>query len=171
VETAELTTMTTPVGPFTMIAVRDGVLASGFTNDSDRLVALINPRLRPSVLTPASRSDGPRQAVAAYLEGDLEALDRVPLLIEGGPFVRRAWQELRSVPAGETVSYGQLAARAGNARAIRAAGQACARNPVTLFVPCHRAVRFDGKLHNFGWGLDIKRWLLDHETGQRAPAV
>jgi methylated-DNA-[protein]-cysteine S-methyltransferase len=169
--TAELITIATPVGPFSMIFVPEGVLASGFTTDTGRLLGLIHPRLRPASLATTSGGEGHRDAVAEYLDGRLDALERVPLFIEGGPFLARAWRELRAVPPGETISYGQLAVRAGNPRAIRAAGQACARNPVTLFVPCHRAVRSDGALHNFGWGLEVKRWLVAHEAGQRELAV
>lgn len=170
-DSAELVTMPTPAGAFTMIAVADGVLASGFTEDVDRLLALINPRLRPSSLTRVAPEGAFARDVAAYLDGELGAIDRVPLLVEGAPFLGRAWQELRAVPAGQTVSYRELAARAGNPRAIRAAGQACARNPVTLFVPCHRAVGSDGRLNHFGWGLPVKRWLLDHEAGRPALVV
>jgi O-6-methylguanine DNA methyltransferase len=170
-ETAQIMTIATPIGPYSLVATTGGVLASGFTSDRGRLLGLVNPRLRPAGLVPGGGRGGPVQAVVDYFAGDLEALDRVSLLIEGGPFLGRAWQALREVPAGETISYGELAVRAGSSRAIRAAGQACARNPVTLFVPCHRAVRSDGELHNFGWGLGIKRWLLGHESGQRQLSV
>ncbi len=69
--------------------------------------------------------------------------------------------ELRRIPAGEVRSYAQLG---GGARFARLAGNACARNPIALIVPCHRVVRTDGGLGGFGWGLPVKRWLLDHEA-------
>ncbi|MBO0689993.1 MAG: methylated-DNA--[protein]-cysteine S-methyltransferase [Candidatus Dormibacteraeota bacterium] len=164
--TAGLATVETPVGPFTIIGAEAGVLASGFTTEPDRLLRLIHPRLRPERLEPDGGAACHLAPVTAYFEGDLHALDRVPLVLDaGGPFLRRAWQALRQVGPGERITYGTLAARAGNPRASRAAGQACARNPTTLFVPCHRAVDSRGEPHRFGWGLPAKRWLLAHESG------
>ena len=75
--------------------------------------------------------------------------------------MQRLWVALRRIPAGEVRSYAELG---GDRRHARAAGTACARNPVALIVPCHRVVRADGSLGGFGWGTDVKRWLLDHET-------
>ena len=75
--------------------------------------------------------------------------------------MRRLWDELRRIPAGDVRSYTALG---GSRRFARAAGTACALNPVPLIVPCHRVVRSDGGLGGFGWGLVVKRWLLDHEA-------
>ena len=162
---AGVATVETPVGPFTIIGVEAGVLASGFTTDLDRLLRLIHPRLRPERLEPDGGAARHLAPVTAYFEGDLLALARVPVVLDaGGPFLRRAWQALREVGPGERITYGTLAARAGNPAASRAAGQACARNPATLFVPCHRAVDSRGAPHHFGWGLPVKRSLLAHES-------
>jgi methylated-DNA-[protein]-cysteine S-methyltransferase len=68
------------------------------------------------------------------------------------------------VAPGEAITYTELATRTGNSRANRAAAQACARNAAALFVPCHRIIRADGGLGGFRWGVDIKRWLLAHES-------
>ena len=73
---------------------------------------------------------------------------------------------MREIPAGTTWSYGELAAKAGSPRAVRAVGQACARNMVAPFVPCHRVVRSDGSLGGYFYGLDTKRWILAHERGE-----
>ena len=75
--------------------------------------------------------------------------------------MQRLWDALRRIPAGEVRSYAELG---GDRRYARAAGTACARNPIALIVPCHRVVRTDGSLGGFGWGTDVKRWLLDHEA-------
>src|SRR6266545_733886 len=80
------------------------------------------------------------------------------------PFLSAAWQALRAIPPGEPISYTELAARAGRPAAVRAAAQACARNPCALFVPCHRVVRADGSLGGYRWGLPVKRWLLRWES-------
>lgn len=162
---AGLVTLETPVGPFTIIGVEAGVLASGFTAEPDRLLRLLHAGRRPERLEPGGAATRHVAAATAYFEGDLHALDRVPVVLDGGgPFLRRAWHALREVRPGERITYGTLAARAGNPRASRAAGQACARNPATLFVPCHRAVDSRGAPHHFGWGLPVKRWLLGHES-------
>ena len=81
----------------------------------------------------------------------------------GGPVRRRMWAELRRVPAGATVSYTELATRAGSPKASRAAGSACASNLIAPMVPCHRVVRGDGGLGGYYYGLDRKEWLLRHE--------
>ena len=87
----------------------------------------------------------------------------LPLQPVGTPFYERVWSELRRVPFGATVSYGALAAAADRPRAVRAVGLANKRNPIAIFIPCHRVIGADGKLVGFGGGLPLKRWLLDHE--------
>ena len=106
------------------------------------------------------------RAVAAYLDGEVSALDDIPVRQPGGEFMQEVWRLMREIPAGSTLSYGDLAAKAGNPRAVRAVGQACARNMVAPFVPCHRVVRSDGSLGGYYYGLDTKRWILAHERGE-----
>lgn len=89
------------------------------------------------------------------------ALDVAPET--GSRFDREVWEELRRVPAGRTVTYGELARRAGHAGAARAVGGAMARNPIPIVIPCHRVVGDGGAITGFGLGLWRKRWLLDHE--------
>ena len=74
------------------------------------------------------------------------------------------WKVLREVRAGETISYGELAARVGAPGAARAVGTANATNPIALIIPCHRVIRAGGDIGNYGFGVDRKRWLLDHEA-------
>jgi len=97
-----------------------------------------------------------------YNDGDVAALDEVSVAQRGPDFRMRAWQAMRTIPAGEVLTYGDLASRAGNPGAARAAGTACALNTVMLFVPCHRVVASNG-LGGYAYGLDIKRALLLHE--------
>jgi methylated-DNA-[protein]-cysteine S-methyltransferase len=107
-------------------------------------------------------------AVAAWDSGeDLAAIGRIPVALPHGGFRNRAWAALREVPAGATVSYAGLAALAGNAAAARAAGTACAKNPVAPFVPCHRVVSAGGDLGGYGYGTAMKRAMLDHEGADR----
>lgn len=88
----------------------------------------------------------------------------LPLDMQGTAFQRSVWQALRQVPAGQTVSYAELARRIGHPRAVRAVGHACATNPLAVLIPCHRAVRSDGGLAGYRWGLARKRALLAREA-------
>jgi methylated-DNA-[protein]-cysteine S-methyltransferase len=158
-------TIPTPPGPFSIVASDDAVLASGWTDDPEWLRTLIGAALRPASLTPRSELGPFTQAVKDYVAGDLTAIDAIPVAVDSTPFHERAWAELRLIPAGAPETYGQLAARCESPSAVRAAGTACGRNPAALFVPCHRIVRTGGGLGGFGYGLPVKRWLLDHEQG------
>jgi methylated-DNA-[protein]-cysteine S-methyltransferase len=172
--TAISATIATPPGPFTVVADvdadgRETVLASGWTTDVDELLRLVHPTLRPAAVQPGRPAAA--DAVGAYLEGDLAAIDRVRVRQLSGPFLTDAWEVLRTVPAGRPDSYAAFATRCGRPRAVRAAAQACARNAVALFVPCHRVRGSDGGLGGFRYGTPVKQWLLDHEAGvARIPA-
>ncbi|MGC9668081.1 methylated-DNA--[protein]-cysteine S-methyltransferase [Planosporangium sp. 12N6] len=161
-------TMDTPPGPFTiLLAGDDTVLASGWTADAELLASVVHASLRPRS-RPQPRADlGPvTKAVLAYLDGDVAAVDDVPVRQRSGVFLEQAWQALRQVR--RPVTYTEFAALAGRPAAVRAAAQACARNAAALFVPCHRVLRTDGTLGGFRWGLPVKRWLLDHEAETNA---
>lgn len=105
-----------------------------------------------------------RAQLDAYWAGELRDVD-VPLAPAGTPFQLRVWAALRTIPYGTTWSYGQLAASIGAPAAVRAVGAANGRNPVWLVVPCHRVIGSSGKLVGYAGGLDVKRFLLDHERG------
>jgi methylated-DNA-[protein]-cysteine S-methyltransferase len=165
------TTIPTPPGPLTIVADDEAVLACGWTEDEERLLGLIGPRLRPASVTRKRDLGATTRAVRDYVAGDVTAIDAVPVAQSATPFLERAWAELRKIPAGEPETYGQLAARCERPAAVRAAGSACARNPTALFVPCHRIVRTGGGLGGFAYGLDVKRWLLEHERGVAALAA
>jgi methylated-DNA-[protein]-cysteine S-methyltransferase len=104
-----------------------------------------------------------RDALRRYFAGELSALDELRCDVAGTPFQAAVWRALRTIPAGETLSYGMLASRLGNAKAVRAVGLANGRNPVSLVLPCHRVVGADGALTGYAGGLPRKRWLLHHE--------
>lgn len=98
----------------------------------------------------------------AYLEGKLRRFD-LPLGPEGTPFMHRVWQAVSAIPYGATASYKEIAAAVGNVKAVRAVGLANNRNPVPIFIPCHRVIGSNGKLVGYGGGLEMKRCLLDLE--------
>ncbi|MGH7791767.1 MAG: methylated-DNA--[protein]-cysteine S-methyltransferase, partial [Thermodesulfobacteriota bacterium] len=96
------------------------------------------------------------------LEGKQKILD-LPLDIRGNAFQMCVWAELRKIPYGEARSYGQIAEKLGNARAVRAVAHACATNPVALITPCHRVIAANGKLSGYRWGVERKQQLLAQE--------
>ncbi len=98
-----------------------------------------------------------------YLDGQLREFD-LPLKPEGTSFMKRVWEKLVKVPYGKTASYKDLAIAAGNPKATRAVGMANARNPIAIFIPCHRVIGSSGKLVGFGGGLELKSWLLALEA-------
>jgi methylated-DNA-[protein]-cysteine S-methyltransferase len=153
-------TMATPAGPLTVLTDGDVVVAAGFTDDPDRLYR----RLPDSAGYDTIDDLGDvTKAVLRWLDGDLHALDEIEVRQTGTPYQQAIWSSLTEVPAGQTVSYGTLAERAGAPTAARAAGSACGRNLVAPFVPCHRAVQSGGGLGGYEYGLPVKRWLLAHE--------
>jgi len=87
----------------------------------------------------------------------------LPLDLQGTEFQVAAWNALAEIPFGRTASYGQQAASIGRPKAVRAIGGANGRNPVAIVLPCHRIVGADGSLTGFGGGIEVKKWLLDHE--------
>lgn len=154
------TTVDSPVGPLRLVAT-DGVLSGCY---------LDGQRHRPDDAAFGVRDDGPFAEAAAqladYFAGARTAFD-LPLRLEGTAFQRRVWDALRTIPYGETWSYGQLAAEIGSPGASRAVGLANGRNPVAIVVPCHRVVGADGRLTGYGGGLERKRALLDLERRRR----
>ena len=161
------TVLDTPVGPLSLIADGDALVASGFTADPGELAARLAPPLRTDTIEMVDDLGALSKAHAAYFDGDLAALDDIDVRPGGTEGQRRMWEAMRSVPAGETATYTEMARRAGSPRAVRAAGSACARNLIAPALPCHRIVRSDGGLGGYAYGLDVKRWLLAHEQGQR----
>ncbi len=156
--TIHFTSVESPIGPLLLVG-RDGVLTGLYCGSHDKC-----PAPDPSwVEDPA-----PFAAVAAQLEeyfaGTRTDFD-VPIDLEGTPFQREVWRALQEIPHGETTSYGELARRIGRPAAVRAVGAANGRNPVSIIVPCHRVIGSDGKLVGYGWGVERKVWLLDHERG------
>ena len=140
-----------PIGPLGLIASDAGLRAVVF--DGGRIRA----EGKSPVLSQAMLQ------LDAYFEGELQTFD-LPLELHGTEFQRRCWLALGSIPYGQTVSYGEQARRLGLGNdAARAVGAANGRNPLPIVLPCHRVIGADGSLTGFGGGLDVKRFLLEHE--------
>lgn len=106
--------------------------------------------------------DDARRQLEEYFAGDREMFD-LPLDPVGTPFQHDAWAVLRTIPFGQTMTYGEQARRLGDPNKSRAVGAANGRNPLSIVVPCHRVIGSTGKLTGFAGGLDAKAWLLTHE--------
>jgi AraC family transcriptional regulator of adaptative response/methylated-DNA-[protein]-cysteine methyltransferase len=102
--------------------------------------------------------------VAGFVEAPSLGLD-LPLDVRGTPFQQRVWEALREISAGSTASYGEIAQRIGAPNEAYAVGQACAANVIAVAIPCHRAVRKNGALAGYRWGIERKRALLEREAG------
>ncbi|MBM3722085.1 MAG: methylated-DNA--[protein]-cysteine S-methyltransferase [Actinobacteria bacterium] len=138
------------------------LLASGFSNFKELSNQLeVEDQVRDS--KEVKRIPIVSDLIEDYLQGDLKALDGISVRQPGERFSQSAWKAMRKVSPGKTISYGELAKKAGSPDAVRAAGSACARNLIALVVPCHRIVKTGGALGNYAYGLDVKEWLLRHE--------
>jgi methylated-DNA-[protein]-cysteine S-methyltransferase len=161
--TIEVGDIESPIGRI-VVAVRDGQLcALEFAGRRPSLRARLVKRFGPVEIRSVRDPGGVVGRLRAYLGGNLRALDGVAVDAGGTEFQRAVWREMRKVPPGQTISYGDLARRAGAPRAVRAVGGASGANPVGIVIPCHRVIARDGGLHGYGGGLDRKRWLLRHE--------
>ncbi len=162
----------TPLGPMLMGGTESGVALLEFTDR--RMLGTQLQRLArrlKCVFVPGSTEAG-RQLeteLAAYFDGTLREF-RSPLQPAGTEFQQRVWQVLKSIPYGETRSYGEQARLLGMPSAVRAVARANGDNPLAIVVPCHRVIGADGKLTGYGGGLWRKRWLLHHEQQHRIPA-
>lgn len=158
------TTFASPLGTVLVAGTERGLCSVKLGEGVEKLLAeefseaelVREPKAMPEV----------KQRILAFLAGDA-SLAKIPLDIRGTVFQRRVWEQLRRIPAGETRSYGQIARAIGAPRAVRAVGSACGANPVALVIPCHRALRADGTLGGYAWGLARKKKLLEIEKRTR----
>ena len=156
------TTLKTPVGALSLISREHILVAAGFTSQ-DELLSSISKQDRQLESKKVSQIPIISDLVSDYFDGDLRALDGIKVDQEGEKFSQSAWRVMRKIAPGRTLTYADLAKRAGSEDAVRAAGSACARNLIALVVPCHRIVKTGGALGNYAYGLKYKQWLLSHE--------
>jgi methylated-DNA-[protein]-cysteine S-methyltransferase len=153
----------TPAGPLSLLAHGEALAGAGFTGDPGELHARLHRSLRSLPLT-AAELPWLVKPLRDYFDGDLAALDALPVYQPATGSRERLWAQMRAVRPGTTISYTDLATRVGLPRtAARAAGAACAANLIAPVVPCHRVLRSDGSLGGYYYGLARKRWLLRHE--------
>jgi len=161
---AVYTRLASPLGRLLVVEGREGIVRIAFAEEpEDRVLAEVAAALGPRIVASDRELAAERDALSDYLEGGSTVLE-LPhdLRLMAAPFRHKVLQELhRSVHRGETVTYGELAARAGNPKATRAVGTACARNPIPIVVPCHRVLHTGGKgIGNYTGGVHRKEALL-----------
>jgi len=158
-------TVNSPVGPLALAWDAAGALRGlSFGQGLERSLRREYPGLE---VEPAAPPGSLAQGLRAYFAGERAALASLPWSLDGAAsaagFAGAVWRSLLDVPAGTTVSYGELARRLGDPGAAQAVGVALNRNPLPLVLPCHRVIGADGSLTGFGGGLERKTWLLRHE--------
>jgi AraC family transcriptional regulator, regulatory protein of adaptative response / methylated-DNA-[protein]-cysteine methyltransferase len=153
------------LGKILVAATEKGVCAISFGDDAEALERDLGRRFPNAAISPADASF--RETVATIVsavETPARGLD-LPLDVQGTAFQSRVWQALREIPPGTTASYAEIARRIGRPEAARAVAAACAANGIALAIPCHRAVRSDGAIAGYRWGIERKRALLAREAG------
>jgi AraC family transcriptional regulator of adaptative response/methylated-DNA-[protein]-cysteine methyltransferase len=151
-------TFPSPLGTVLIAATGKGLCSVKLGDDAARLTALLGEEFSAAQLVRDDLEDL-KAKILRFVDGEAN-LSRLPLDIRGTVFQRRVWDELRRIPRGETRTYREIARAIGAPDAVRAVGSACGANPVALVVPCHRAVRTDGGLGGYAWGLSRKKRLL-----------
>jgi methylated-DNA-[protein]-cysteine S-methyltransferase len=150
----------TPIGG--LLLVSDGVQLSEVHFQSGAGVRALSPALGRN----AKALEHAKAQLAQYFRGARREFD-MPIAPMGTAFQRDVWRALRDIPFGETRSYSELARSLGKPNAVRAVAQANGSNPLPIIIPCHRVIGADGSLTGFGGGLEIKHWLLEHESAGR----
>lgn len=149
----------TPVGNIYLIADGGTLIAAGFKSlkalqnrlsSTDKLRKIESIEKIPKI----------SKLIDNYFEGRLDALNLIQVRQPGAQFSQKVWKVMRDIPAGMTISYAQLAKKAGSPAAFRAAGSACGNNLIAPIIPCHRIIKSDGTLGNYGYGVAIKEKLL-----------
>ena len=157
------TTFHSPLGCILLASTGRGLCSVKIGDTAEALVKTLAAEFSEADL----RQDGKalkteKDQVLAFLSGDA-TLAKLPLDVRGTVFQQRVWSALRQIPRGETRTYKDLASAIGAPKAVRAVGSACGANPVALVIPCHRALRTDGGLGGYAWGLERKQKLLKIE--------
>lgn len=155
------------LGRVLVASTERGLCAILLGDDEAALIRELHERFPKASITASEEAyrDVVRHVVA-FVDAPHTGLS-LPLDVRGTAFQQRVWQALREIPAGKTASYTEIATRIGMPKAIRAVASACAANPLAVAIPCHRALRNDGALAGYRWGLDRKRALLDLEAENR----
>ena len=161
--TLSMAELSSPIGTLALVASSVGLCWVGFDPEPGAVRAGLERRFGPVALVPDPDPAGASSTLRRYFEGDLQALDSIPVDTGGTPFQQQVWLTLRRIPVGKTWSYADMASAVGRPSATRAVGAANGANPVGVVLPCHRVIGSNGSLTGYGGGLPRKVWLLRHE--------
>jgi len=154
------------LGKVLVAATDRGICAIMFGDEPDELIRDLVRRFPEAELKPGDKGFNRTVAtVVAYVRQPARGLD-LPLDILGTAFQQQVWELLRTIPAGSTTTYTEIAQRLGRPSAVRAVASACAANPISVAIPCHRVVRTDGSLAGYYWGIERKEKLIERERGE-----
>jgi AraC family transcriptional regulator of adaptative response/methylated-DNA-[protein]-cysteine methyltransferase len=154
----------TSMGAILVASSAKGVASILLADDAEGLVRDLQDRFPHARLIGADRD---YEALVARVVGFVETPQRglsLPLDVRGTAFQRRVWQALQEIPAGQKVTYAEVARRIGSPKSVRAVASACAANHIAVAIPCHRVVRTDGSRSGYAWGIERKRELIDREA-------
>ena len=166
-----IASMDTPVGELLLALNGRALCAVHFVDGKTSIWPIVARRFGADAeLTKLEVPHPAVDALRAYFDGRLDALEAIEVDPEGTPFQQRVWSELRRIPVGRTASYADIAQRIGAPKAYRAVARANATNPIGVVIPCHRVIGADGALRGYGGGVERKAWLLAHE-GAVGPAA
>ena len=154
----------TPIGTSIIVCDDQGSLRLHYWDDEDAWKSELARRYGNPVLERKRDPFGSSGKLRDYFAGDIAVIDTLAVTFTGTPFQNKVWKALRKIPGGTTLSYGALAKKIGEPKAVRAVGLANGSNPVGVIVPCHRVIGSNGALTGYGGGLPRKRWLLEHEA-------
>lgn len=155
----------TAIGKMLMVTDGEFIRAIDWKDHETRMQRLLQRHYGKNIrLYAPTRPSQAFHSLKAYFEGDMEMVKNLKPVTNGTAFQKKVWDELRKIPLGQTISYGELATNIGKPTAARAVGLANGSNPIAIVVPCHRVIGADLSLTGFGGGLARKQWLLSHEN-------
>ena len=160
-------TFPSPFGPALVMATERGICGIAFTAESGAEAAMKDLRAR----WPGARHVHDPDGIRPWAEAALSMSGEAPAHLIGAPFQIKVWEALMRIPTGHVTTYSEIATAIGSPRAVRAVGTAVGRNPVSLLIPCHRALRKSGGLGGYHWGLPVKRAILAWEAAAAAPGA
>ena len=153
-----------PIGQLFILVVKKGVVRIFFENESiEKIKKWCRNHLGAGIVEGTDFTTEAKDQILDYLTGKRKSLN-FPVVHLNTPFRKRVLEAERNIPYGQTRFYGEVAQMVGRPKAIRAVGSANANNPLPLYFPCHRIINSDGTLGGFGWGVDVKQYLLDLES-------
>ena len=159
----QMDVISSPIDDIVIVVDDERMCSLDFADYTQRMMMLLERRYGPVHLIPTTNPFGYSDLIRRYFEGNYQSLDKIPVSTGGTPFQQQVWSALRTIPAGTTKTYGDLAAQIGKPNAYRAVGATNALNPIGIVLPCHRVIGADASLTGYAGGLERKRWLLQHE--------